>query len=229
MKILIVGLTAAGADGLPQNLIERILAADVLAGGHRQLAYFPDFAGETIPITTEVEPVAEQLRQVLDQNRQAVVLASGDPLCYGIGASLRRTFPAEALEIIPAPTAFQLAFAALSEPWHGAALLCAHARPLSDVVAGVLSAPKAAILTDNQQTPVVIANALLDAGLSPQSECAICENLGGPEQRIVKTMLAEVNRQEYAALNVSAFCSLAPPPPPPPFAPPPRSRLLHLR
>ena len=202
VKILIIGLTAAGADSLPPNLIERILATDVLAGGRRQLAYFPDFSGQAIPITAEVESVAEQLRLGLADNQQAVVLASGDPLCYGIGASLRRYFPAEALEIIPAPTAFQLAFAALSEPWHGAALLSAHARPLADVVASVLSTPKAAILTDNQQTPAVIAKALLDAGLSPQSECAVCENLGGSKQRVVRTVLGKVGLQEYAPLNV---------------------------
>jgi precorrin-6Y C5,15-methyltransferase (decarboxylating) len=200
--ILIVGLSAAGASGLPSALVERIASADLLVGGQRQLGYFPEFAGETMPITTQIEPIAVRLQRALDAGEQAVVLASGDPLCYGLGASLRRYLPAEALEIMPAPTAFQLAFAALAEPWADAALLSAHARPLDAVVAGVLNAPKAAILTDGQHTPGLIARTLLQAGLPPQSACAICENLGGSDQRIVRTTLDQVDRERYATLNV---------------------------
>jgi precorrin-6Y C5,15-methyltransferase (decarboxylating) len=147
--------------------------------------------------------VAARLRQALERDEQAVVIASGDPLCYGIGSSLRRSFAPAELECIPAPTAFQLAFAALAEPWHDAVLLSAHNRPLPDVVRGVQDAPAlAAILTDNQHTPAVIARALLEAGQPGTTACAVCENLGHPEQRIVETTLAQAAGQEFAALNV---------------------------
>lgn len=202
-RLLIVGLTGTGADSLPPALVARIAAADLLVGGQRHLSYFPDFAGEKLAIAADMEAVARRLQQALAAGEQAVVLASGDPLCYGIGATLRRYFPAEALEIIPAPTAFQLAFAALAEPWAGAALLSAHARPLAAVVSGVLAAPKAAILTDPQQhTPAVVAEALLAAGLPPDTPCAICENLGSPAQRIVRTVLGHMSEETYAPLNV---------------------------
>jgi precorrin-6Y C5,15-methyltransferase (decarboxylating) len=160
-SILVVGMSAAGAESLPAAFRQRIAAADLLVGGARHLAYFPGGAQERLAITANIDAIVARLRQALDVGERAVVLASGDPLCYGIGATLRRFLPAQALEIVPAPTAFQLAFAALAEPWHDAALLSAHARPLPDVVRGVLAAPKAAILTDNQHTPAVIAGALL--------------------------------------------------------------------
>jgi precorrin-6B C5,15-methyltransferase / cobalt-precorrin-6B C5,C15-methyltransferase len=213
-RLLVVGLSAGGAGSLPAALLERIAAADLLAGGQRHLSYFPDFHGERLTIGANIEAVVERLQQALALRQQGVVLASGDPLCYGIGASLRRYFPAENLEIIPAPSAFQLAFAALAEPWHEAALLSAHARPLAEVVTGVLAAPKAAILTDNHHTPATIAGALLEAGLLPGSPCAICENLGGPTQRIVRTCLAEVERQAYAPLNVLVIWPQPAPAPP---------------
>lgn len=187
---------------LPNALLERIDRADLLAGGRRHLSYFPDFAGERLPIQADIDRVADRLRQVQADGRRAVVLASGDPLCFGIGATLRRCFQAEALEIVPAATAFQLAFAALAEPWHDAALLSAHARPVAEVVAGARRASKAAILTDDRHTPAVIARALLQAGFAPATACAICENLGSAEQRVVRTQLDQVGQDVYAPLNV---------------------------
>jgi len=217
--ILVIGMTAAGVDGLPAALIERILDTDLLAGGKRHLSYFPDFAGERLPITASVEVVAQRLRTARSEGLRTVVLASGDPLCFGIGASLRRYFAADELEIVPAPTAFQLAFAALGEPWHDARLLSAHARPLADVVARVIAANAslaelgrspmveasealAAVLTDNDQTPSVIAQELIDAGMAGSTLCAVCENLGSDSQQIVRTDLMDVSRREFAALNV---------------------------
>jgi precorrin-6Y C5,15-methyltransferase (decarboxylating) len=200
--ILVVGMSAGGAQSLPTPLRQRIAAADLLVGGARHLGYFPDGPRERLAITANIDPVVARLRQALELGQRAVVLASGDPLCYGIGATLRRFLPAEVLEIVPAPTAFQLAFAALAEPWHDAALLSAHARPLHETVPGVLAAPKAAILTDNQHTPAAIAQTLIEAGLPADTRCAVCENLGGPEQRIVHTSLTQAARSAFAPLNV---------------------------
>jgi precorrin-6B C5,15-methyltransferase / cobalt-precorrin-6B C5,C15-methyltransferase len=201
-RLLVVGITGSGGESLSPALAGRINSADLLAGGQRHLSYFSSFKGEKLVISGEIEPVIQRLQQAFAAGQQAVVLASGDPLWYGIGATLRRYFPAEALEIWPAPTAFQLAFAALAEPWTDAALLSAHSRPLPAVVSGVLAAPKAAILTDNRHTPLVVAQALLAAGLSPTVPCAICENLGSAAQRIVKTTLGRVGEESYASLNV---------------------------
>lgn len=201
--LLVVGMSDAGVDSLPAAVLTRITTAQVLVGGRRHLSHFPDFTGEKLAITGQIDPLIPLLQQALVAGRRVVVLASGDPLYYGIGATLRRYFPAEALEVIPAPTAFQLAFAALAEPWMGAALLSAHARPLVDVVKGVLAASKAAILTDpTQHTPAVVARALLEAGLPNDTPCAICENLGSANQRVVRTTLGTVGHESYAPLNV---------------------------
>ncbi len=230
--ILVIGMSAAGAKSLPSQLLKRINKADLLVGGRRHLAYFPHFEHDTLTIGANIQSVVDRLQQAITHNEQALVLASGDPLCYGIGATLRRYFPAEQLEIIPAASAFQLAFAALAQPWQNALLLSAHGRPLDTIInqlvysetlvpklsletrvsesaayppnlnQQVIAAPTAAILTDKQHTPLVIAQALLEAGLWADTPCAICENLGSAEQRTVCTTLAKVNQEEYAPLNV---------------------------
>ncbi len=201
-KILILGMTGAGRASVPATQLARVLQAELLVGGDRQLGHFPDYTGERLSMRQGIGAVARRLREAFDAGRRAVVLASGDPLCYGIGSSLRRTFAAEDLEIVPAPSAYQLAFAALGEPWHDAALLSVHGRPLAEVVRAACAATKAAILTDDLHTPARIAQTLMDAGVSANRPCAICENLGDPEQRIVRTHLADAAGQVFAALNV---------------------------
>lgn len=200
--ILVVGLTDAGAAGMPVALRDRIMSASLLVGGRRHLAAFPGFTGERLMIGASVEPALERLKLAWERGESAAVLASGDPLWYGIGVTLRRVLPPEALEVIPAPTSAQLAFAALAEPWNDAALLSAHGRPLDAVITRLLATPKAAVLTDQHNTPARIAAALLEAGLPPTTCCAVCENLGGPTQRIVRTTLAEAADQTFAPLNV---------------------------
>lgn len=218
-RILVVGVGDGGATTLPEALVRRIMAADVLAGGARQLAFFPAFEGERVAIAASVEPALARLRLAWERGERAAVVASGDPLWYGVGASLRRAFPPEALEVLPGPASFQLAFAALAEPWQGAALLSAHARPLADVVAGARGAAKAAILTDGQHTPQVVAAALVAGGVSAASPCAVCENLGGPDQRVVRNTLGQLAGVEFAALNVLVVWPQAAPQPAPPGLP----------
>jgi precorrin-6Y C5,15-methyltransferase (decarboxylating) len=217
--VLVVGLTAAGAEGLPVHLCERIRRADLLVGGKRQLAAFADVPAERLTIEASVEPALSRLYSAWESGKTAVVLASGDPLWYGIGSSLRRRFPPEALEIIPAPTAAQLAFAALAEPWHDAILLSAHGRPFANIIPAVLGAAKAAILTDHQQTPAVIAQALITAGLAPDSRCAVCEQLGGAQQRVVRATLAEIVNSTFDPLNVLIVWNDQPRQPVPPGLP----------
>jgi precorrin-6Y C5,15-methyltransferase (decarboxylating) len=201
-RILVIGVTGAGQESLPVAQLQRILSADLLVGGERQLAYFAEAAGEKLSMRCGLGAAVERLRQARETGQRAVVVASGDPLCYGIGSSLRRSFAADELEFVPAPSAFQLAFAALAEPWQDAALLSAHHRPLDAVVQAVRQASKAAILTDPRQTPAVVARALLDGGVSATTACAVCENLAHADQRIVRATLAEVAAREFAPLNV---------------------------
>ena len=200
--ILVLGIGAGGADRLLPALRERVQAADLLVGGRRHLAAFPDAPGERLAITGELAPVLQRLSQAWQAGERAVVLASGDPLLYGMGATLRRHLPPEALEIVPAPSAFQLAFAALAEPWHDARLLSAHGRPLAPVIAAARQAAKAAILTDRRHTPAAIAQALLETGLAPETPAAIAEELGGPAQRVRRMSLEEASQAEVRPLNV---------------------------
>lgn len=218
--VLVVGIHAGGVQMLPPTLRERIEAAQVLIGGKRHLASFPAFAGETIVIAADAGFAVARARQGWEAGERVAVLASGDPLWYGFAATLHKALPPEALEIHPAPASFQLAFAALAEPWHDAALLSAHGRPLAAMLPQALAASKAAILTDPVQTPAVVARALIAAGMNADASCAVCENLGADNQRVLRMTLAEAAQQEeFAALNVFVVWNPRPRRPRPPGLP----------
>ncbi len=187
---------------LPDALRERILGCDLLVGGARHLAAFPEASGQRMIIDARIDELLDHLSAIHAAGKKIVVLASGDPLWYGIGATLRRRFTAEQLEIIPAPTAAQLAFAAVGEPWSDALLVSAHGRPLEPVIGRLLHAPgRAAILTDTCNTPERIAARLLEAGF-PDCPAAVCERLADPRQRIVRGSLHEISTQQFDPLNV---------------------------
>lgn len=190
------------AEGEPISpaLRERVEAAQLIAGGARQLALFPEGGGERFVVGNNIPELVARLQRAIGANEVAVVLASGDPLLYGIGATLRRYFTAEQLEIIPAVSSVQRAFAAVGEPWHDALLLSAHGRPVESVIAALAPVRRAAILTDAVNTPALIARRLSE--INGDGLAAVCERLGTPEQRIVRGPLSEIAQQEFDPMNV---------------------------
>ncbi|MBI3761114.1 MAG: precorrin-6y C5,15-methyltransferase (decarboxylating) subunit CbiE [Chloroflexi bacterium] len=213
MNSLLSRITVLGiADGEPMALAlrDRVVMAELIAGGARHLAHFPDARGERFVIGNNIAELVARLRGALAGDESAVVLASGDPLLYGIGATLRRHFAAEQLEIIPAVSSVQRAFAALGEPWHDALLLTAHGRPGEAVIAALTPLRKAAILTDAIDTPARLAGLLLNA--NGDCPAAVCERLGTPEQRLRRGTLSEIAHQTFDPLNVMVLLPEASPP-----------------
>lgn len=199
--IAVVGITDAGAASLTPAYSDIVAGADVLVGGARQLAFFPDHSARRIVIRTDMVALADLLRAEQAVGRRIVVLASGDPLLYGIGSTLRRFFPADALHIYPNVSAVQLAWARIVEPWHDAGIVSVHGRALAAVIEAARHHARLAVLTDGDHTPAAIARTLLAAGL-PDRPIAVCERLGGPEERVTRTTLAMVPEQTFDPLNV---------------------------
>lgn len=197
---MITVLGISGGELILSEQRERVQEAQLLAGGARQLALFPQARAERFAIGNNIPELVARLQCALLANEGAVVLASGDPLLYGIGATLRRYFTAQQLEIVPAVSSVQWAFAAVGEPWHDAALLSAHGRPLVEVLRELRPLRKAAVLTDSVNTPAEIARQLLP--LNGDCPAAVCERLGLPEQRVFRGALSDIARQTFDPLNV---------------------------
>ena len=196
--IYVIGAGIEGQEGFSRRALELVAQADMLIGGARQLALFPDFSGKTLAIGANLAPVIESLEK---GEGSAVVLASGDPLFFGIGRYLLRNLPESDLEFVPNVSSVQYAFAKIREPWDDAVFVSAQGRGMKGTVDQVVAHDKIAILTDEINTPRAIANELIERGRDGYATY-LCENLGTAEELITHTDLKGLLNLPAAPLNV---------------------------
>ena len=224
--VLVVGVGAEGLESLTPDLRERIAQADQLWGGERLLAHWAGHPAEKVVIRAHVADLVERLRR--RGEARVVVLASGDPGFYGIAGTLLRHLPPDELEIVPHVSSLQLAFARAGVTWSDAIFTSAHARPLAEVVGWARRAPKLGILTDEEQTPAMIARTLLAAGIA-DCRAIVAENLGLPDESLTDTRLSALPGLEFAPLNVLLLIRDPDWRPQPAFAPRPDKAYAHRR
>ena len=199
-RVHIVGVGACGRSSLTSKAAEIVDGADLLVGGDRLLAMFPESVAEKISLVGGFEIAIDRIKAALG-SRRVVVLASGDPGFFGIARPLVERLGRERVEVIPNVSSLQLAFARLGESWEDAAFASVHGRPLEGLEETVRSNRKIAILTGGKQTPAVVARWLLDAGIDGY-RVYLCEDLGGPEERVLELDLERLAAVETALLNV---------------------------
>lgn len=197
-KIYVIGAGVEGQEGFSGRALELVGRAGMLLGGERQLALFPDFAGEKVVIDANLGEMVERLKK---RDRMAVVLASGDPLFFGVGRYLLRNLPEEEFEFVPNVSSVQYAFAKIKEPWDDAVFISAHGRGLKGAVDRIVANDKAAVLTDEGNTPAAIASELIERGRDGYAAW-VCENLGTAEEKIIETDVKGLLEIEAAPLNV---------------------------
>lgn len=160
-KIYVIGAGVEGQEGFSRRALDLVMQADILFGRPKQLELFPDFPGEKVHIDQNLSDVVNRLKSA---QGKAVVLASGDPLFFGIGRQLLRNFREDELEFVPNVSSVQYAFAKLGIPWDDAVFFSCKGRAAEDVVDRIVANDKAAVLTDAQNTPGSIARQMIRRG-----------------------------------------------------------------
>ena len=201
--IVVVGIGADGPAGLSAEARDHVVRARLLAGGQRHLAFFPDEPGrERLTIDADLERVVRVIGEQ-PADRKIVVLASGDPLCFGIGRRLRDAFGKDRLVFLPTVGSIALAFARLKEPWDDATLVSLHGRPADALFDAIRrGATKIAVLTDATNDPAAIGRMLCEANLDDCFDLHVCECLGSPTERVSTWRPEAIGDQRFDPLNV---------------------------
>jgi precorrin-6Y C5,15-methyltransferase (decarboxylating) len=177
----VVGM-GLGCDDLSPKQRRMIEQAGILIGGQRLLAFFPDVPAEKKAIGKDLDEVVAYIRSRMAR-KSIVVLASGDPLFFGIGAKLVDAFGPERVTIHPNVSSVAAAFARIKEPWSGVRIISLHGRKSqSELQRALAEEERIAILTDPEHGPGWLARFILDR-LGGGFRMAVMEALGTPTER----------------------------------------------
>lgn len=198
-KVHIVGIGDGGLHGLTEAARGLIESADLLIGDQECLALVPDGRAERLVVGDNFDAAVQRIAR--DEPKRIVVLASGDPLFYGIARYLCGRLGKDRFEVIPHVSTMQLAFARVKESWEDAYLTNLATRPLDSVLEKIRVADKVGLFTSDQVTPAVVARELLARKLD-YFFAYVCENLGSPDERVTQAELHELAEMHFAPLNV---------------------------
>ena len=203
--LTVVGIGEDGFKGLGRNARHALLRAKRIIGAQRQLDLLPQCIGGE----RQLWPSPFSLEPVLSRRGEPVcVLASGDPMLYGVGASLARQVAAEELTILPAPSSVSLAAARLGWPLQEVVTLSVVARPLAAINAHLASGVRLLVLSNDGSSPALIAALLTERGFGP-SRISVFEHLGGPAEQRIDGHAQAWEHITVADLNLVAIDCLA--------------------
>jgi len=199
--VTVVGIGDDGCKGLTSRALDAVAAAGWLVGGERQLAFFPQFGGERIVLKDGLGAALDRVAAIAADSN-VCVLASGDPMFFGVGALVVNRLGAEHVEVIPQPSSVQWAFARAGLKWDDAALLSLHGRSRQGLLTRLKRHAKVAVLTDPENSPPRLAEHLRAHGETGW-QAWVCENLAGPGERVRRFTIAELAAAEdVGPLNV---------------------------
>lgn len=199
--VQVIGLGMQAGENLSGEARAALEQAEIVIGAARHLAAFPGLRAKTYAYPNPLEELWTLLQQ--HAGRRLVLLASGDPLFYGIGATLLRHLNADHLIFHPNVSSLQAAFARIKRPWQQAQTVSLHGRPLASLRAVLKANRLYALLTDRSSQPVAVAGLLDEVGFG-ESSLWVAEELGTSQERIGHFQAAALARTTagFSPLNV---------------------------
>ena len=188
--IHIIGLGVTETEQLSADALAALSQATLVIGSERQLEIVQPILEKQKTISL---PKLNLLKSVIEDSKaeQVVVLASGDPLYYGIGRWLSKQFVAEQLHYYPAVSSIQAACHSIGLSLQDAKVISLHGRPVLTLRRHLAQQNHLVILTDQHSTPRALANLCKEAGFN-ESRFWVCERLGYEDQQVKEFSVDEL-------------------------------------
>ena len=211
--LYVIGIGEDGWDDLSADSRELLYKSEIVIGGERHLKMIPgDWEGERIiwasPIREAVTKILDWRPSELGSGKKVAVMASGDPLCYGIAAKLLRHLPIEEIWIKPALSTFSLICSRVGWSLPDIETLTIHGRPLEMLHTFVQPGAKLLVLNQDEGSPKQAAELLAARGFG-KSQITVLEHLGGSKERQFSGQADSWSHPDGAALNAMAIECIA--------------------
>ncbi len=190
VKCQIIGILEDGLQSLSQPAIDYLKTADLLIGSPRFMDAVQDLLKEDVKtqdFTGKITQVPNWVQTALEQNKQVVVLATGDPLCHGIGSFIVKKLGIENCNILPNITMFQVAFSRLGLAWQNVKISSIHSNfehGMRDLLSDCRTNDIIACYTSPNNSPARIAHMLSCEKMQDQFEMLIASRLTTDDEQL---------------------------------------------
>lgn len=179
--------------------------AELIVCPERLIPYLnPITDAEKIAIKSPISNVIDRVKKE-SETRKVMVIASGDPLFYGIGRQLAETLGKNQILILPNLTSVQYLFARLALPWDDVLCFSLHSKERRDFFYWLRQGRKIAILTNSLFSPSFIAELLERYRMGNMVDMAVGEKLGTDEEKISMLSPREASGKEWDTPNIVAL------------------------
>ncbi|MBC8037814.1 MAG: precorrin-6y C5,15-methyltransferase (decarboxylating) subunit CbiE [Rhizobiales bacterium] len=178
--LTIIGMGEDGYEGLSTRARLKLSEVEVIVGSSRLLAFLPDSNAERREWPQPFSAVVDRIKPL--RGRKTVILATGDPMNYGVARKIMEFVPFAEMEIVPHLSAFTLAAARLGWPLSDCDTLTLHGRDAANIESFIQPGARLIMLTADATTISEVARRLVarDFGESP---ITVLENMGGERER----------------------------------------------
>lgn len=179
----IIGIGEDGVVGLSAEARDALDNADVIVGGKRHHNLTQNVKVERVakrilwpsPFDAMIETIKNH------KGKTVVVLVTGDPLWYSVGAKISNIFGADELKFYPQLSAFQWASVRMGWSIPDCDTLTIHGRATEEIIPYVAPNVRLLVLTKDKTSPKVVAELLSDRGFG-KSELTVLAHIGGDKE-----------------------------------------------
>jgi precorrin-6B C5,15-methyltransferase / cobalt-precorrin-6B C5,C15-methyltransferase len=205
-SVTVVGVGDDGWQGLTEEARAVLRAAPLIAGSARHLGLVPDLPGRRVQLPSPLLPLLDDL---VAANPGLCLLASGDPMLHGLGATLARRLGPARVRVLPAVSSVALACARLGWAEHEVDVVSTVSSPAEVVLPAVQPGARVLVLSRDGKTPGVLAALLAGRGWG-ETQLTVLEHLGGRAERVLGPQPARsVGAGPFADLSVVALACQA--------------------
>ncbi len=198
----IIGMGEDGPGGLSPRARALLSHAEVIVGSKRLLALRGESSAEKHEWPQPFSAVVDRIKPL--RGRSTVVLATGDPLNFGVARKLMEIVPFAEMEIVPHLSSFSLAAARMGWALGDCDTITLHGRPAANLEAFIQPDIRLLALTADASTVAEVARRLVARGYGP-SEITVLENMGGPRENSICFRAEDFRERSFADLNTLAI------------------------
>lgn len=206
--LTIIGMGEDGWEGLTARARHAIETAEAVVGSERLLSLLPRISAERHEWPQPFSMVVDRIKPLA--RRKTVVLATGDPLNYGVARKLMEFIPFAEMDIIPHLSAFSLAASRVGWSLPDCDTLTLHGRHAANIEPFIQPDVRLLVLTADASTITEVARRLTARGFG-HSEITVLENMGGARERQSSFTADTLPSAHYSDLNTLAIHCIAGP------------------